>query len=38
MSEKLKIFSLKIHKYAGIKKKKTFLNEGNKHKKIIWKV
>ena len=34
-----KNFSLKIHKGAGIlkKKTKTFLNKGTKHKKIIWK-
>ena len=31
--KKLKIFSLKIHKGAGIKKKpKTFLSKGTKHK------
>ena len=28
----LKNFSLKIHKGAGIKKPKTFLNKGTKHK------
>ena len=34
MSQKLKIFSLKIHKGAGIfKKPKKFLNKGTKHKK-----
>ena len=39
MPKKLQIFSLKINKGAGIlKKHKTFLNEGTKHKKIIWKV
>ena len=39
MPKKLKIFSLKIHKSAGIlKKPKTFLNKGIKDKKIIWKV
>ena len=39
MAKKLKIFGLKIHKGAGIKKKiKTFLNKGTKHKKIIQKV
>ena len=33
MPKKLKIFSLRIHKGAGIKKKpKTFLNKGTKHK------
>ena len=33
MSKKLKIFSLKIHKGAGIfNKPKTFLNKGTKHK------
>ena len=32
-AQKLKIFSLKIDKNAGIKKKpKTFLNKGTKHK------
>ena len=34
MLKKLKIFSLKLHKGAGIKKKtKAFLNKGTKHKK-----
>ena len=34
MSKKLKIFSLKIHKGAGIfKNQKTFLKKGTKHKK-----
>ena len=34
MPKKLKIFSLKIHKGAGIfKKPKTFLNKGTKHTK-----
>ena len=34
MPKKLKIFSLKIHKGAGIQKKtKTFLNKGTKHEK-----
>ena len=34
MPKKLKIFSLKIHKGAWIKKKnETFLNKGTKHKK-----
>ena len=35
MPKKLNIFSLKIHKGAGISKKnpKTFLNKGTKHKK-----
>ena len=38
-AQKLKIFSLKIHKGAGIlKKPKNFLNNGTKYKKIIWKV
>ena len=32
MSKKLKICSLKIHKGARIKKTKTFLNKGTKHK------
>ena len=32
MPKKLKIFSLKIHKGAGIFKK-AFLNKGTKHKK-----
>ena len=36
MPEKLKNFSLKIHKGTGIKKKtKKFLNKGTKHKKMI---
>ena len=36
MPKKLKIFSLKIHKGAGIFKDiETFLNKGTKHKKII---
>ena len=34
MPKKLKIFSLKIHKRAGIfKNPNTFLNKGTKHKK-----
>ena len=33
MPKKLKIFSLKIHKGAGIKKKKTSLNKDTKHNK-----
>ena len=33
MESLLKIFSLKIHKSTGIKKTKTFLNRGTKHKK-----
>ena len=34
MAKKLKIFSLKIYKGAGIKKKpKNFLNKGTIHKK-----
>ena len=34
MTKKLKNFSLKIHKGAGIKRKlKIFLNKGIKHKK-----
>ena len=39
MPKKLKYFSLKIDKGAGIeKKRKTFLNKGIKHKKLISKV
>ena len=37
MFKKLYIFSLKIHKSAGIEKKpKTFLNKGTKHKKKLY--
>ena len=36
--KKLNNFILKIHKGAAIKKHKTFLNKGTKHKKVIWKV
>ena len=37
--KKPKIVSFKIHKGAEIfKNRKTFLNKGTKHKKIIWKV
>ena len=33
MPKKLKIFSLKMHKGAGVlKKPKSFLNKGTKHK------
>ena len=33
MLEKLKIFSLKIHKGAGFRKNQTFLNKGTTHNK-----
>ena len=37
MPKKLKIFSLKIHKCAGIlKKTETFLNKGIKHKEKLY--
>ena len=37
MPKKLKIFSLKIHKGAGILKKSiTFLNKGTKHKRKLY--
>ena len=37
MPKKLKIYSLKIHKGAGIKKKtKTFLNKGTNHKQKLY--
>ena len=39
MPKKLKTFSLKIHKSAGIfENTQIFLNEGTEHKKSIWKV
>ena len=40
MPKKLKIFSLKIHKGAGMFKIPPYnlLNKDTKHKKIIWKV
>ena len=39
LPKKLKNFSLKMHKCAGIEKKtKTFLNKGTVHKKIIFTV
>ena len=37
MPKKLNIFSLKIHKGAGIKKlPKTLVNKGTKHKKKLY--